>query len=195
VQLQAVCVFCGSNPGTDPVYLAAAKDLGTELANRSLDLVYGGGDVGLMGEVADAALAAGGRVVGVMPEALLAKEIGHQGLSELHVVRSMHERKAMMADRADAFITLPGGYGTLEELFEVLTWLQLGLHAKPCAMLDVAGFWDPLLAQLDKAVTEGFLHPRHRDLLLQEGDAGRLLDRLATYEPVHFDKWLDPDET
>jgi uncharacterized protein (TIGR00730 family) len=177
------------------VYLAAAKDLGTELATRGLGLVYGGGDVGLMGEVADAALAAGGRVVGVMPEALLAKEIGHQGLSELHIVRSMHERKALMADQADAFITLPGGYGTLEELFEVLTWLQLGLHAKPCAMLDVAGFWDPLLAQLDKAVTEGFLHPRHRDLLLQDADAGRLLDRLATYQPVHFDKWLDPDET
>jgi uncharacterized protein (TIGR00730 family) len=195
VQLSAVCVFCGSNPGTDPVYLAAARDVGAQLAARDITLVYGGGDVGLMGELADAVLGAGGRAIGVMPEALLAKEIGHQGLTELHIVRSMHERKAMMAERADAFVTLPGGFGTLEELFEVLTWLQLGLHAKPCAMLDVSGFWDPLLAQLDRAVDEGFLHPLHRALLLQDRDPGRLLDRLATYQPVVFDKWLAPDET
>jgi uncharacterized protein (TIGR00730 family) len=147
-----------------------------------------------MGAVADAALAAGARVVGVIPEALLAKEVGHTGLDELLVVRSMHERKALMAELADAFVALPGGYGTLEELCEVVTWSQLGLHAKPCGLLDVEGYYDPLLAQLDRAVAEGFVRAEHRSIVVVERDPEALLERLAAYRPAHSDQWITPGE-
>src|SRR5687768_10369688 len=160
--MKAVTVFCGSNPGTRPEYLAAADALGRALAGRGLALVYGGGRVGLMGRVADAALAAGGTVVGIIPEALALKEVEHKGLTELHVVDSMHTRKRMMAERADAFIALPGGAGTFEELFEVWTWAMLGHHDKPCALLDVAGYYDRLIEFLDHVSAEGFVRSDHR---------------------------------
>ncbi|MBO6936495.1 MAG: TIGR00730 family Rossman fold protein [Deltaproteobacteria bacterium] len=193
--MRAVCVYCGSAPGADPVYLEAARALGTTLAERGLGLVYGGARVGSMGAVADAALAAGGRVVGVIPESLRSRELAHQGLTELVVVDSMHERKAIMAQRADAFLALPGGLGTLEELFEVLTWAQLGIHAKPCGVLDVAGYWSPLLSFLDRAVDQGFVTQLSRDLLMVGDDAGRLLDRFASFEPAPRRRWLDATET
>ncbi len=192
--LRRVTVFCGSNPGTDPAFVAAAEALGTELVRRGIGLVYGGGAVGLMGVVADAVLAAGGEVTGVIPQHLWAKEVGHRGLTELLVVDSMHERKLAMADRADAFVALPGGVGTFEELFEVLTWTQLGIHQKPAGVLDVAGFYGPLLGFLDRTVAAGFLRPAHRALLLDATDPADLLDRLAAWRPVTVDKWLDRDE-
>src|SRR5271154_5558209 len=167
---RGVCVFCGSSSGKGPQYADSARRLGAALAARGLELVYGAGDVGLMGVLADAALAAGGRVVGVIPQALVQREVAHHGLSELHVVRTMHERKALMADRADAFLALPGGFGTADELFEILTWAQLGLHSKPVGLLNVAGFFDPLLAWIDRCVSDGFLRPENRDLLLISAD-------------------------
>lgn len=172
-------VFCGSSLGARPEYEAAARELGRLLAARGLGLVYGGARVGLMGAVADAALAAGGDVVGVMPRALVAREIAHTGLRDLRVVESMHERKALMAELSDAFVALPGGLGTLEELFEVWTWAQLGLHRKPVALLDVADFYRPLVAFLDAAVGEGFVRAERRATLVVERDARVLLDRLA----------------
>ena len=168
--------------------------MGEEIAKRGLGLVYGGGKVGLMGTVADAALAAGGEVVGVMPDALVSKEIGHQGLTELHVVGSMHERKKMMADLSDGFVALPGGYGTLEEFLEVLSWAQLSIHEKPCALLDVAGYWEPLTALFDRTVAEGFVRPDHRALVLTDRDPDRLLDTMGRYAPPAEKKWLDPEE-
>lgn len=193
--MKSVCVFCGSSPGARPSYRAAAEALAAAIANRGLDLVYGGASVGLMGALADAALAAGGRVVGVLPRALDRKEIAHAGLTELRVVDSMHERKAQMAERADAFVALPGGIGTLEEWFEVLTWSQLGFHAKPCGLLDVDGYFAPLLALLDRAVNERFVTPAHRSMIVVENDAGRLLDALAHWRAPIAEKWLDRDET
>lgn len=193
-ELRSVTVFCGSNPGYDPAYAAAARELGTELAERDIGLVYGGGAVGLMGIVADATLAAGGRVTGVIPQHLWDKEVGHRGLTELLVVESMHERKLAMADRADGFIALPGGVGTLEELFEVLTWTQLGIHHKPVGVLDVAGFYAPLLAFLDTAVTAGFLREGHRQILRSATDPAGILDALRAWEPVEIQKWLDLDQ-
>jgi len=165
--------------------------MGQLLARRGIELVYGGGKVGLMGRIADACLQSGGRVTGVVPRHLVAKEIAHSGLSELHVVGSMHERKAMMADLADAFIAMPGGYGTWEEFCEVLTWSQLGLQRKACALLNVSGYYDPLLAMADRAIQEGFVRDVHRELLLSDTDATRLLDRLAQYTVPVVDKWLD----
>lgn len=193
--MRAVCVYCGSSPGADPVYVQSARALGTTLAERGLGLVYGGARVGLMGAVADAARAAGGEVVGVIPESLRARELAHQGLTELVVVDSMHERKAIMAERADAFLALPGGLGTLEELFEVLTWAQLGIHTKPCGVLDVAGYWSPLLDFLDRSVDQGFVTQLSRDLLMVGDDAGRLLDRFDAFEPAPRRRWLDASET
>lgn len=193
--MRTVCVYCGSSAGADPVYVEAARALGALLAERGLGLVYGGARVGLMGAVADAALAAGGSVVGVIPASLQSRELAHGGLTELVVVDSMHERKAIMAERSDAFLALPGGLGTLEELFEVLTWAQLGIHAKPCGVLDVAGYWSPLLAFLDRAVALGFVTQLSRDLLMVEDDGARLLDRFAAYEPAPRRRWLDPTET
>ena len=180
-----ICVFCGSSPGRDPVYLEQAAAFGALLAQRGIVLVYGGARVGLMGALADAALAHGGQVIGVMPEALMAREVAHRGLSELHVVGSMHARKALMAELSDAFVALPGGIGTLEELFEVWTWSQLGLHEKPCALLDLNGFYSGLRAFLDHVVHEGFLKPVYRAGLLVERDPEALLVALSSFEPVH----------
>jgi hypothetical protein len=193
-KLRRVCVFCGSNPGTREAYAEAARSLGALLAERGLALVYGGGHVGLMGAVADAVLAAGGHAIGVIPHALVAREVAHGGLSELHVVGTMHERKALMYDLADAFVALPGGYGTLDEFCEVLTWSQLGIIPKPCGLLNVEGYFDPLLALFDQAVREGFVPPRHRALALEDTDAGRLLDRFAAFEPPATSKWIAPEE-
>jgi uncharacterized protein (TIGR00730 family) len=189
--LDRVCVYCGANTGSRAAYAAAARRLGTLLGERGLGLVYGGGNVGLMGIVADAALAAGAAVVGVIPQAMVERELGHQGLTDLRVVASMHERKALMAELADAFVALPGGLGTLDELFEVWTWGQLGLHARPIGLLDVEGFFQPLVAHLDHAVAEGFVRPPHRAMVAVEREPERLLDRLAAYEAPRVGKWLD----
>lgn len=194
--MRRVCVYCGSSPGRKLSYLREARHLGRLLAERRIGLVYGGASVGLMGAVADAALGAGGEVLGVIPRNLEQREIGHRGLTKLHVVGSMHERKQKMADLSDAFVALPGGLGTLEELSETLTWSILGLHAKPLGLLDVDGYWAPLLAFLDHAVAEGFLRPEHRALVLDDGDAPRLLDRLAAWRPpAPTVKWITRDET
>ena len=193
--MKSVCVFCGSSPGASPVYAEAATHLGRTIAGRGLTLVYGGGHVGLMGVVADAALGAGGRVVGVIPEALEARELAHRGLTDLRVVGSMHERKALMSELADGFIALPGGIGTLEEWFEVWTWSQLGIQRKPCGLLNVAGYYDHLLAFLDHVTAQRFLATDHRAMVLVDDDAGRLLDRFAGYRPPHTEKWLDRSET
>lgn len=186
-----VCVFCGSSPGANDAYRAQARELGETIAKRSLRLVYGGGNVGLMGVVADAALAAGGEVVGVIPQQLVAREVAHTGLTELRVVQSMHERKAVMAELASGFVALPGGLGTLEEFFEIWTWAQLGLHRKPYALLNTAGFFDPLITFLDRLVAERFVRPEHRDVLLVDTDAGQLLDRLTHQKLPAVAKWLD----
>jgi uncharacterized protein (TIGR00730 family) len=188
--MKSVCVFCGSNTGARPAYVAAARAMALTLVRRGLTLVYGGASRGLMGELADAALAAGGRVVGVMPRRLGEREILHHGLTELLVVESLAERKREMFERADAFVTLPGGFGTLDELAEVLTMSQLGLHAKPCGLLDVAGFFAPLREFLDGAVAERFLRPEHRALLISDEDPDRLLDRLAEAPPAIGEKWI-----
>lgn len=193
--MRNVCVFCGSRQGGRPIYAEAARAFGATLARRGLGLVYGGGHVGLMGAVADAVLAGGQRVVGVIPRLLADKELAHRGLSELVIVESMHERKAIMADRADAFVALPGGYGTGDELFEVLTWGQLGLHAKPIGLLNVGGFFDPLLAWLDLMVREDFLKATHRRVVRLDADADALLDRLAAEPPPRpTEKWLGDKE-
>jgi uncharacterized protein (TIGR00730 family) len=191
-----VCVFSGSLPGVRPLYSRAADKLGRALAHRGLGLVYGGASVGLMGALADAALAERGEVIGIIPEALVRKEIAHPGLSELRVVSSMHERKATMAELAGAFIALPGGLGTLEELFEVLTWAQLGLHTKPIGLLDVAGFYQPVLSTLQHMVSEGFIPAAHMQLLVARSEPEPLLDALATHTPpVLGRKWLMPAQT
>jgi hypothetical protein len=187
-----ICVFCGSSAGDDPRFLETARRTGALLAVRGLGLVYGGATVGLMGAVADAVLERGGHVTGVIPSRLVERELAHHGLPDLRVVASMHERKALMADLADGFVALPGGIGTLEETFEVLTWAQLGLHHKPIGILDVAGYYAPLLTFLDHAVASRFVRREHRDMLLVDPDPGRLLDRLAAHVPVDVEKWIDP---
>ncbi|RIK96729.1 MAG: TIGR00730 family Rossman fold protein [Proteobacteria bacterium] len=192
--MKAVCVFCGSSPGARPGYRDAAERLAAAIAERRLALVYGGASVGLMGAVADAALAHGGEVIGVLPRALETKELAHRGLTRLDVVDSMHARKARMAELADAFVALPGGIGTLEEWFEVLTWSQLGLHAKPCGLLDVDGYFAPLLDFLDRAVAERFVAPAHRAMVLVERDPERLLAVLAAWRAPAVEKWLDRSE-
>src|SRR6202795_3253496 len=181
LMLRRICVFCGSNAGARPAYSQAAQTVGRLLCRRGIELVYGGGHVGLMGIVADACLNEGGRVIGVIPQALADKEVAHTGLTELRIVGSMHERKALMADLSDAFLALPGGYGTWEEFFEVLTWSQLGIQGKACGVLNVDGYNDPLLQMADRALSEGFLREVHRGLLLSDTDPGRLLDRLSSY--------------
>jgi uncharacterized protein (TIGR00730 family) len=193
--LRRVCVYCGSSPGARPEYREAAERVGALLVERGIGLVCGGGDVGLMGAVADAVMEAGGEVIGVIPEALLAKEVGHQGLTELRVVGSMHERKMLMADLSDAFIAMPGGIGTVEEVVEVFTWLQLGLHRKPVALLEVAGYWAPLVAFLDHSVQERFVKPEHREMLLVGDDPAALLDTFAEWAPPDATKWIDREET
>jgi len=193
--MQSVCVFCGSNTGRGAAYGEAARALARAIADRGLTLVYGGGNIGLMGVLADAALAAGGRVIGVTPRRLLEKEVVHRGLTELRVVESMHERKALMAELSDAFIALPGGLGTFEETFEVLTWTQLGFHRKPCGLLNVAGFYDRLVAFLDHAVAERFLKAEHRDMVLIDGEPAALLARLESYRLPEVSKWIDRGQT
>ena len=192
--MKSVCVFCGSSMGLRPAYKLAAQELSESLVQRGLTLVYGGGNVGLMGAIADAVLAVDGQVIGVIPEFLVAKELAHPGLTQLHVVDSMHERKALMAQLSDAFIALPGGYGTLEEFCEVLTWAQLGLHQKPQGLLNVEGYYDPLLRFFDHAVTEQFVKPIHRSLVLSAAEPEDLLNQLANYEPQNVDKWLKQGE-
>jgi uncharacterized protein (TIGR00730 family) len=181
--MDSVCVFCGSRDGNDPAYLQAASATGTAIARRGWRLIYGGGRVGIMGALADAALAEGGEVIGVMPRALLTRVVAHPGITRLHLVTSMHRRKALMSSLSDGYLTLPGGFGTLEEFFETLTWAQLGLHSKPCALLDVAGFWDPLLDMLQMSVTAGFVPDRHLALILSDANVDALLDRIAVYVP------------
>jgi uncharacterized protein (TIGR00730 family) len=193
--MSRLCVFCGSSAGARPEYAVAARAMGREIATQGLGLVYGGASVGLMGLVADAALEAGGEVIGVIPESLWQKEIAHRELTELRVVASMHERKAQMADLSDGFIALPGGIGTLEELFEVWTWSQLGLHAKPVALLNVADYYTPLIRFLDTAVAERFLRLEHRRVLLVDSDPATLLLRLATYDAPGAPQWIDRGET
>lgn len=189
--MKRICVFCGSSAGSRPEFRAGAEELGAELARRNIGLVYGGGDVGLMGAIADSVLKGGGEAIGVIPEHLMAREIGHKQLTKLHVVRSMHERKALMADLSDAFIALPGGFGTLEEFFEVLTWSQLGLHVKPCGIVNVLNYYTPLLAMLDHAVEERFLKAQNRALVLWRETPTELLQALEEWRPVHVEKWLD----
>lgn len=193
--MKAVCVFCGSNFGNGEGYAEAARDTGEAIARAGLKLVYGGARVGLMGTVADAALEAGGKVVGVLPRALQEKELAHEGLSELHIVDSMHERKATMAELSDAFIALPGGAGTLEELFEIWTWGQLGLHQKPCGFLNTTGFYDQLLGFLDHQRDEGFVKDEMRDMLKVAESPSDLLQAFRDYDPPSTAKWITKSET
>lgn len=176
--MKRVCIFCGANAGSRPAFVAAAQEMGATLARRGQGVVYGGGNVGLMGAVADAALATGGEVIGVIPRTLVERELAHEGISALHVVGSMHERKALMADLSDGFIAMPGGFGTLDEFFEVLTWAQLGLHGKPCGLLNVDGYFDHLLRFLDRAVADGLLQPNNRAMFLVESSPVALLDTM-----------------
>jgi uncharacterized protein (TIGR00730 family) len=189
--LRTICVYAGSSPGADPRYAEAAAALGREIGRRGMGVVYGGGMVGLMGVVADAALAAGASVTGVIPRALDAREIAHGRLTELVLVETMHERKALMADRSDAFVALPGGIGTMEELIEAFTWTQLAIHEKPVGLLDVAGYWAPLEAMLDRAVEARFLSAERRATLLSDEDPAALLDALAAWEPAPLGLWMD----
>jgi uncharacterized protein (TIGR00730 family) len=189
-QLNSVCVYCGSNTGSSPLFAETAVSIGTELARANIRVVYGGGRVGLMGIVADAARAADGEVVGIIPAALDRREVAHTGLSELHIVQTMHERKAMMAELSDAFLTLPGGLGTLEELFETLTWSQLGIHQKPVGLINVGGYFDPLLSMLDQFVARGFLRPEHRDLLLEADTLPDMMALMEAWSPPQVEKWF-----
>jgi uncharacterized protein (TIGR00730 family) len=194
--VRRVCVFCGSSPGARPAYAEATVEVGRLLADDGVGVVYGGGHVGLMGVLADTAMARGGEVIGVMPQALVDREIAHDAISELRVVGSMHERKALMAELSDAFVALPGGLGTLEELFEVYTWSQLGLHDKPCGLLDVDGYFAGIVDFLDHAVRERFVREQHRDMLVVERHPGALIDRLREFEPQAVrPKWIDREET
>ena len=193
--IRRICVFCGSNKGASGDYVDAARALGTLFAKEGIALVYGGGSVGLMGELADSVLASGGEVIGVIPHALWAREVGHRGLTDLRIVDTMHERKAMMADLSDAFIALPGGLGTLEEIFEVWTWAQLGLHQKPLGFLDVNGYYAPLMQFLDRAVRERFVKEEHRTVAMVSSDAEALLRRFDAWQPPRVEKWITRDET
>ena len=194
-ELKSICVFCGSNLGSRPEYSAAAESLGKLLVQHGISLVYGGGKVGLMGKIADAVLKAGGQVTGIIPRALVLKEIAHEGLTELRVVDSMHERKALMADLADGFIAMPGGFGTLDEFCEILTWAQLGIHHKPCGVLSVNGYFDHFLKLLDHAVSELFVRPPHRAIMISHRDPEILLGRMMEYEAPLTGKWIDRSET
>ena len=192
--MKQVCIFCGSYKGSQPIYMTAAHDMGKGLAQRDLGLVYGGGRVGLMGAVADGTLAGGGKVIGIIPQSLVDRELAHTGLSELRVVGSMHTRKAIMAEIADAFIAMPGGFGTLDELFEIITWAQLGFHHKPIALLNVGGYFDPMLTFIEHMATEGFIKPEHRNAMLVKNTVDDLLDTLLTYQPPALEKWIKKPE-
>ena len=193
--MKRVCVYCGSSNGARPSYIQAARALGRALVSRGLGLVYGGSNIGLMGALAGTVMSEGGGVIGIIPEPLVAKEVAHNGLSDLRVVGSMHERKALMAELADAFIALPGGFGTLEEFCEIATWIQLGLHRKPCGLLNVEGYYDGLLSFLNHAVAEGFILPRYRGVVLTDSEADALIEKLASYTVPPLHKWIDRDET
>lgn len=192
--IRRVCVFCGSNSGTHLSYRAVALDLGNSLIQSRYGLVYGGGSVGLMGILADRMLEGGGEVIGVIPQLLAVKELLHPGVKQMHVVPSMHARKALMAELSDAFIALPGGYGTFEELLEAITWSQLGIHRKPIGILNVGGFYDPLVGMIDHAIREGFIKPEHRALLVVEQEPAKLLGRLRTHRLPDVRKWIGPEE-
>jgi uncharacterized protein (TIGR00730 family) len=189
--MKTLCVYCGSNAGSQPIYTERAIALGTRMAKDGITLVYGGGNVGLMGVVADAVLDAGGEVIGVIPEQLVNWEVAHKGLTKLEVVASMHERKARMFDLSDGFVALPGGFGTLDEMFEMLTWRQLGIGDKPCAFFDVDGFYTPLMGMLDRMVAERFLHPEQREDLWHGDDLDAMLAWMQAYTPAKADKWMD----
>ena len=193
-KITSLCVYCGSAAGGSPAYADAARALGRELVRRDIGLVYGGGNVGLMGAIADEVMASGGRATGVIPEALMQREVGHHGLTELHVVKDMHERKALMAELAAGFIAMPGGFGTLEELFEVTTWAQLGLHQKPIGLLNVNGFYDGLTGFASHLVSQGFVRPNHAQLLMHAPDAAGLLDQFERYVPNIKVKWLEREQ-
>lgn len=192
MNIRRACVFCGSSSGFTPVYIEAARELGGALAKNGIGLVYGGAHVGMMGALADAALAEGGHVTGVIPESLVAREIAHTQLSDLRIVATMHQRKALMADLSDAFIAMPGGFGTLDEFCEVLTWSQLGLHAKPCGLLNTAGYYDPLLALFDRAVSDGLLKPANRAMVVAETGVAGLMEKLSCGPVPRADKWVSP---
>ncbi len=192
--MKRICVFCGSNKGTNEAYADAARRMGAVLVDRGLGLVYGGGAVGLMGIIADAVLERGGEVIGVIPDSLFAKEVGHAGLTQLHLVRTMHERKALMADYADGFIAMPGGFGTLDEFCEIVTWAQLGLHRKPCGMLNVEGYFDPFLGLVDTAIRDGFIRSEHKGLMLVEREPDALLDAFHRFHSPDLPKWIDRRE-
>ncbi|MGR9072047.1 MAG: LOG family protein [Gammaproteobacteria bacterium] len=194
-QLKNICIYCGSSSGRLEAYAAAARATAESLVRRDIGLVYGGAGIGVMGAVADHVLRLGGRAVGVIPESLMSKEVAHASLTELHVTRSMHERKMRMADLSDGFIALPGGIGTLEEIFEIWTWAQLGFHGKPCGLLNVEGYYDPLIAFLDHVAVEGFVKPEHRGMMLVESDTEALLDRFSAYRSPVVAKWMGRDET
>jgi uncharacterized protein (TIGR00730 family) len=193
--MKMVCVYCGSNPGRLPEYRGVARLLGYELAARGLGLVYGGASIGVMGAVADAVLERGGKAVGVIPHSLATKEVSHDGLDELIVVGSMHERKAKMAELSDGFIALPGGWGTIEEIFEMLTWAQLGFHEKPCGLLNVAAYYDHLFAFLEKAIEQQFVKEDYRPMMIMDEKPGTLLDRFRDYRAPKVKKWIGPEET
>lgn len=190
VELKRVCVFCGSSAGVDPVHRQLATDFGTLLAREGLDLVYGGGSVGLMGAVADAVLHDQGQVIGVIPRFLATRELLHTGITDTRLTDNMHERKALMSDLSDAFVALPGGLGTFEELFEVLTWAQLGLHQKPIGLLNIAGYFDPLVAMIDRAINDGFCRQEHRLLFVVDDQPARLLQLVRNHQPPHVKKWI-----
>jgi uncharacterized protein (TIGR00730 family) len=189
--IKSICVFCGSSHGASPSYALAARRLGALLAQNKITLVYGGGNIGLMGELADAAMAASGQVIGIIPQALVDRELAHHGVTELKIVTSMHERKQLMSDLADAYIALPGGLGTLEEFFEVLTWAQLGIHSKPAGILNIAGYYDHLRVLLGHMRDENFIRPEHLDMIVIDELETRLLERLQSSSPVQFPKWID----
>jgi uncharacterized protein (TIGR00730 family) len=195
MRLKSVCVFCGSNPGIDPIYAQAARSLGVAIASRGMTLVYGGGRVGLMGAIAEAVLGVGGKVIGVIPEALKRRELAFEAATELHVVDTMHERKQRMADLSDGFIALPGGFGTFEEFCEVITWAQLGVHTKPCGLLNVKGYYDHLLALFDHAVAEQLLYQRNRSIVITKSEPEELLDAMTRYEAPAVEKWLSSEKT
>ncbi len=189
--MASICIYCGSSPGTDPAYMESAREMGKLIASRGHKLVYGGGDLGLMGAAADAALSGGGEVIGVIPQAILDKEVGHGGLTRLYTVSSMHERKMKMTSLSDCFIALPGGIGTLEEIIEVLTWGQLGFHTKACGVLNVNGFFDPLFQFLDRMVEHRFLKPEHRDQLLVADTPAAIIEAVLSHKGIAIDKWMD----
>lgn len=194
MKIKKICVYCGSSPGKNPAYALAAQSLASAMCERGIGLVYGGAAVGVMGAIADAVLAAGGEAIGIIPKSLAVKEVAHENLSELHVVASMHERKAMMAELSDGFIALPGGWGTLEEIFEILTWAQLGFHEKPCALLNIEGYYDNLIRFMENSFEQEFVNELCRPMLIKSDDPRDLLDQFASYSAPRVRKWMGEDE-